>query len=150
MTVDERREIIHRYCATGNCDDCKLCHYDTWMHEIDGDIDDAVPCLDIGVATEEELDKALKFIGYKPPVCEGSHSPQEPTVDMVNRPPHYCREGGMECIDEMLILFGKEAVKHFCLCNAWKYRYRSNAKNGEEDLKKSDWYIKKYKELVEG
>lgn len=70
--------------------------------------------------------------------------------DMVNHPSHYCREGGMECIDEMIILFGKEAVKHFCLCNAWKYRYRAADKNGEEDLKKSDWYIKTYKELVEG
>lgn len=71
------------------------------------------------------------------------------TVDMVNHPPHYEREGAMECIDEMITLFGKEAVKHFCLCNAWKYRYRSAAKNGEEDIKKSDWYIKKYKELNE-
>lgn len=71
------------------------------------------------------------------------------TVDMINSPPHYCREGGMECIDEMIILFGKEVVKHFCLCNAWKYRYRAADKNGEEDLKKSDWYIRKYKELME-
>lgn len=71
------------------------------------------------------------------------------THDIVNHPQHYCREGGMECIDEMITLFGKEVVKHFCLCNAWKYRYRSNAKNGEEDIRKSDWYIRKYKELCE-
>lgn len=71
------------------------------------------------------------------------------SVDMVNHPPHYCREGGMESIDEMVLIFGKEAVMHFCLCNAWKYRYRASSKNGEEDLKKSDWYINKYKELIE-
>ena len=78
------------------------------------------------------------------------HNEEPPiTHDIVNHPEHYCREGGMECIDEMLTLFGREVVKHFCLCNAWKYRYRSNAKNGEEDIKKSDWYIRKYKELSE-
>lgn len=68
-------------------------------------------------------------------------------VDMVNRPPHYNRDGAMECIEEMELIFGKEAVKHFCLCNAWKYRYRAADKNGEEDIKKSDWYLRKYKEL---
>ena len=31
----------------------------------------------------------------------------------VNHPKHYTREGGMECIDEMLLIFGKEAVKIF-------------------------------------
>ena len=68
------------------------------------------------------------------------------TKDMVNHPEHYTY-GGMECIDEMLLVFGKEAVMYFCLCNAWKYRKRALYKNGEEDLAKSDWYLKKYKEL---
>lgn len=69
------------------------------------------------------------------------------TNNNVEHPKHYNREGGMECIDEMILVFGKEAVKSFCLCNAWKYRYRAADKNGEEDLKKSDWYLQKYKEL---
>ena len=66
----------------------------------------------------------------------------------IQHPKHYNREGGMECIDEMILIFGKEAVKDFCLCNAWKYRYRAADKNGTEDLAKSDWYINKYKELT--
>ena len=70
--------------------------------------------------------------------------------DMVNHPPHYTRDGAMECIDEMVMLFGPDAVKSYCLCNAWKYRYRAADKNGEEDIKKSDWYIAKYKELDGG
>ena len=70
--------------------------------------------------------------------------------DPVNHPAHYEREGAMECIDEMLLIFGKEAVMNFCLCNAWKYRYRASAKNGDEDYFKSDWYIQKYRELKEG
>jgi hypothetical protein len=69
------------------------------------------------------------------------------THDPVNHPSHYCQEGQMECIDEMILLFGKEIVRHFCLCNAWKYRYRSNQKNGDEDLKKAAWYVHKYREL---
>ena len=70
--------------------------------------------------------------------------------NVISKPKHYNREGAMESIDEMELIFGKEAVKHFCLCNAWKYRYRAIDKNGEEDLKKSDWYLRKYKELCNG
>ena len=73
----------------------------------------------------------------------------EKTSDMVNHPSHY-NNGGMECIDEMVLIFGKVATMYFCLCNAWKYRYRANAKNGQEDLDKANWYIAKYKELKEG
>lgn len=69
--------------------------------------------------------------------------------DMVNKPKHYCRENAMQCIDEMIMLFGKETVMDFCLCNAWKYRYRAADKNGAEDIAKSDWYLRKYKELQE-
>ena len=70
----------------------------------------------------------------------------EPKEDFVNHPSHYT-QGGMECIDEMQLIFGKEAVKHFCVCNAWKYRKRAMFKNGQEDMDKSDWYIAKYREL---
>lgn len=67
--------------------------------------------------------------------------------DIINHPNHYTN-GGIECIDEMILVFGKDVVANFCLCNVWKYRYRSLTKNGEEDIKKSHWYMKKYKELI--
>ena len=70
----------------------------------------------------------------------------QPT-ETVNHPKHYGREGAMECIDEMVLVFGVEATMHFCLLNAWKYRYRAADKGGEEDVKKSDWYMAKYAEL---
>lgn len=82
---------------------------------------------------------------------EGEATPDaaaNPVPDNVNHPSHYT-QGGMECIDEMLLIFGKEAVKNFCICNAWKYRKRAMFKNGQEDIDKSDWYINKYKELNE-
>lgn len=74
---------------------------------------------------------------------------QEIKNDNVNHPNHYCQEGSMECIDEMVAVFGKESVMDFCLLNVWKYRKRALFKNQEEDIKKSDWYMNKYVELKE-
>lgn len=72
------------------------------------------------------------------------------TPSMVDHPRHYNREGAIECIDEMELVFGPEATAHFCLLNCWKYRYRSGLKdNGYQDLEKSDWYMARYKELKE-
>ena len=70
-------------------------------------------------------------------VCENN--------DNVNHPKHY--QGKNECIDVMLAMFGVEAVKGFCKCNAYKYRFRANAKNGEEDIRKAEWYETKLIEL---
>ena len=66
--------------------------------------------------------------------------------DPIN-PNHYKQDDSIECIDEMIEVFGIEAVMNFCLLNVWKYRKRAIYKNGEEDIKKSDWYMKKYFEL---
>ena len=60
--------------------------------------------------------------------------------DNVNHPAHY-QQGKYQCFDEMKALFGVEALKHFCMLNIYKYRYRSNAKNGEEDIKKAEFYM---------
>lgn len=86
--------------------------------------------------------------------CRGAHlnaddypDLYEPVSDPVNHPSHYCQDGGMECIDEMIAVFGVEATKWFCLLNVWKYRKRAVFKNGEEDMKKADWYMKKWMEL---
>lgn len=69
-------------------------------------------------------------------------------VDMINHPKHYCREDAIECLDEMRLVFGDDIVAAFCLCNVWKYRYRAASKGQEEDLKKSDFYMRKYEELI--
>lgn len=68
--------------------------------------------------------------------------------DVVNHPSHYCT-GKYECIEVMTELFGKKAVQDFCRCNAFKYLYRSDRKNGIEDIKKARWYINKFIELQE-
>ena len=68
--------------------------------------------------------------------------------DNVNHPALYNRDGAMECIREMVVVFGYEATINFCKLNAWKYRYRASEKNGAEDMAKSDWYVKMVEELT--
>nr|DAT58945.1 MAG TPA: nucelotide kinase [Caudoviricetes sp.] len=62
-------------------------------------------------------------------------------TDNVNNPKHYAGTCSLECIDIMEVILGEEAVKHFCLGNAFKYLWRYKNKNGEEDLKKAEWYL---------
>lgn len=102
------------------------------------DIDDLVKamCITKPVSYEEDVEKE----------CDIVAAPEE---DIVNHPSHYTDGNGMECIDEMILVFGKEATAHFCLLNCWKYRHRAVYKNGIEDKHKSDWYMAKYKELKE-
>ena len=68
--------------------------------------------------------------------------------DNVNHPSHY-ETGKFECIEVMLETQGREAVKSFCVCNAFKYLYRHRNKNELEDIKKAVWYLKKFIELEE-
>lgn len=67
-------------------------------------------------------------------------------MDNVNHPLHYT-QGGIECIDAMESAYGTEAVIHFCMCNAFKYQWRFNKKNKEEDIRKCQWYQNKMLEL---
>lgn len=69
-------------------------------------------------------------------------------TEKVNHPAHY--QGKHECIDEMIELFGVDAVIGFCKCNVYKYRYRADRKNGAEDIAKADWYMDTLMELREG
>lgn len=45
-------------------------------------------------------------------------------------------------------VLGTEAVKRFCICNAFKYLYRCQRKNGIEDVRKAEWYLKKIYRIV--
>lgn len=63
--------------------------------------------------------------------------------DVINHPAHY-ETAGIECIEAMELTQGREAVKDFCLCNAYKYLWRHKNKNGLEDLKKARWYLDRY------
>lgn len=152
MTLEEKRKAVMAYCGAHGL--CSRGH-----PTLDGRCplrDFSVDCL-VGVESIERnfeiLCEAgvLSETGAVPDPETDPYPGENPTTefDPVNRPRHYNREGAMESIDEMVLIMGREATMHFCLGNVLKYRYRAADKNGEEDLKKSDWYMRKYKELKE-
>ena len=105
-------------------------------------------CFRNGTINAELANKLEKLSRFYEEKYAAETDPAE-KVDNVNHPKHYCREGGMECLDEMLMLYGAQEVATWCKLNAHKYRYRAADKNGREDIAKSDFYMRKYKELRE-
>lgn len=103
------------------------------------------------IGTDDEIDCVLDYIGKM--YNEGDFNNEDVVNnetaenDMVNSPAHY-NQSSIECIDEMILVFGKQVTADFCLGNVWKYRNRAPYKgNPIEDAKKADWYMMKYKEL---
>lgn len=58
--------------------------------------------------------------------------------DNVNYPKHYTQQP-VECIEFTQRL-------NFCMGNAFKYIWRHGEKNGAEDLKKAEWYLRRQME----
>lgn len=58
--------------------------------------------------------------------------------EAVNHPQHY--QGKNECIDVIKAMLNKKEFLGFLKGNSIKYRFRSSMKNGEEDVKKAEWY----------
>lgn len=72
------------------------------------------------------------------------------TIAGVEHPSHYQSNDRLECIEEMRLMFGDEAVKTFCRLNAYKYYYRAGCKSGESEAKdraKALWYLKFYAKM---
>lgn len=67
--------------------------------------------------------------------------PEDSTdYEYVDGPAHY---HGTECIENMRKLYGDDAVRWFCICNAYKYRFRDGSKPGvtaKQDEEKARWY----------
>lgn len=118
------REKLKRYCNGGGCLDCPL-----YYTEFD--------CGNNGEFDEMSLDDVQKCFNLV--FSKEKH-------DNVEHPSHY-ETGKYECIEVMIEVMGVDAVKDFCVCNAFKYIYRHKRKNGVEDLEKAKWYINKYIEL---
>lgn len=60
--------------------------------------------------------------------------------DNVNHPNHY-NNGKIECIEGLKSALSKEEFQGFLKGNILKYTWRSSHKNGDEDLKKAQWYL---------
>ena len=68
------------------------------------------------------------------------HEDSAQSYESVNGPQHY---NGTECIENMRKLYGDDAVRWFCICNAYKYRFREGDKPGapaKMDEDKARWY----------
>lgn len=121
MNVDEKMNELIRMCTHyKSCKDCPLCNkgYSN--------------CLFNGYS-DEDIETAYNLVfGAK--------------KEEINHPDRYAG-GKFECIDVMLDVFGADAVKHFCILNAFKYLWRSEKKKGVEDIRKAVWYLNKYIEL---
>lgn len=70
----------------------------------------------------------------------------ESDEEEINSPSRY-NKNGFECIEVMIAIFGKEAVRQFCKLNAFKYIWRESDKGKVNDIKKANYYLKKYVEL---
>ena len=114
-----------------NCEDCDcaemtddgdcICHYDDDEDDCDED------CENCEYADLNDHD-------------DENESEDSADYEYVNGPAHY---HGTECIENMRKLFGDEAVRWFCICNAYKYRFRDGSKPGvaaEQDEDKARWY----------
>ena len=120
MTIEEKREQLYRFC-------------DNYVNCSDCPLNSSVECCDFHNLTENDIEKAYKIA-----------FPEE-----INHPDRY-KSGKFECIDVMLDVFGKDTTMHFCILNAFKYLWRSEKKNGVEDIKKAIWYLNKFIELKGG
>lgn len=61
---------------------------------------------------------------------------------MVNHPPHYAGDNGVECIDGIKAALGRDGMLNYCRGNALKYIWRAGKKHDAlEDLQKAQWYI---------
>ena len=121
MNIDEKIERLIKFCNDNDsCTICPLnklgyCKNKIWLD-----------------FTENEIDKCYNL-------AFGSEQPKEE----INHPDRYA-SGKYECIKVMVDVFGADAVKHFCILNAFKYIWRAEKKNGVEDIKKAVWYLNRY------
>lgn len=71
-----------------------------------------------------------------------------PVADNVNHPSHYTF-GGIELIDVWEATMSNEALQGLYKGNVMKYLWRYEHKNGLEDLRKAEFYLKRLIATVE-
>lgn len=62
-------------------------------------------------------------------------------ADNVDHPNHYLGTESLECIDVMEFALGEDGFAYYCIGNVFKYLWRHDKKNGEEDLEKAKKYL---------
>ncbi|MGL4893350.1 MAG: DUF3310 domain-containing protein [Shewanella sp.] len=64
----------------------------------------------------------------------------QPAPDMVNHPPHYQSDNGIECIDAIRAALGRDGFIAYAKGNVIKYLWREKA-DKLEDMRKAAWYL---------
>lgn len=131
----KRAWLRSHFCKKVNtCDECKI----------------KAMCKSPDFTNEEEVSALFEKVYF-----DKRNMPEDTPVrdaeqpfDPVDRPQHYASTS-IECIDAMIETQGEEAVIDFCVCNAFKYLWRHNSKNGDEDVRKANWYLNKAVELMD-
>lgn len=121
-TEDKVNELTDMCCDNQSCRTCSINHAD----------------LDYLCKRQSFPNMAAFLIDMLYDVAFPENASADSEPDNVNHPAHY--QGAHECIEVMQAMFGVEAVKAFCRCNAFKYRFRADRKNGAEDIRKAEWY----------
>ena len=66
-----------------------------------------------------------------------------PLKENVNHPSHYT-QGDIECIDAIkAATVGKSGIEAVYVSQVIKYVWRYEEKNGVEDIRKAEWYLKR-------
>ena len=146
MTKEEKIKILSTFCQKRyKCHDCPLNTETVKMCDSERSIFSTPQKY-----TEEELDKVVELFAERDNRdFFNSYVDLGAEYDVVERPQHYTSTS-IECIDAMRETQGDEAVKDFCVCNAFKYLWRHNSKNGDEDVRKASWYLNKAVEIMDG
>ena len=114
-------------CAETTDDGDYICHYDDDEDDCDEDCEN---CEYAGIDDRDDDESDVQ-----PKTSQDSQQ-----YEYVNGPNHY---NGTQCIEQMRHLYGDDAVRWFCICNAYKYRFRNGHKPGvsaEQDEQKARWY----------
>lgn len=153
LSIDDKRERLYEICDFTDCNECPLRNQE-WEH-----IYGIKNCVRIMVASEAELDRALRIFGdyFKKhdgynavSMVDETEEVEEVEVnDPVNRPAHYT-QGGIECIDaieaSMSPLEYAGFLKGQVIKYLWRYRHKGRA---VEDLKKANFYLDRLIPVIE-
>ena len=95
----------------------------------------------------QRLEKPELYIAHYPPKQTsridqiGQNGNDGVHYDMVNHPPHYQSQNGIECIEAIRAQLTEEEFRGYCKGNCIKYIWRERQKGGDESVKKAVWYL---------
>ena len=140
-------ELVHQDididddCDSCDCDECDEDDSENAVDECDCHDECDGGCENCEYTDLDDRSEEEKHPDWPHPIKEDNASQNNAQqYEYVDGPAHY---HGTECIENMRKLFGDEAVRWFCICNAYKYRFRDGSKPGvsaEQDHEKAHWY----------